>query len=357
MGGDGKVEALLRQWDGENVVVRYDQQTGAWLFIAIHSTLAGPAAGGTRMKVYPDWTDGLQDALRLAEAMTWKLAIPQIPNGGGKAVIALPEGFDPAERDGLLRRYGRLVAQLRGAFLTGPDVGTCAQDMDIIAATAGNYVATGDSSAHAGFFTALGVFTGIEVVCQRLFGSSGLKGRKVLVQGAGSVGGALIGRLLSAGAQVLFTEVDEHAVRRVASEWPTAGFIPPAEAYATHCDIFSPCSLGGVLNRDTIPQLACRAVVGGANNQLAGPEASSLLQQRNILYAPDYVVNIGGAMAVGGLEECGWTLAQTAENVSGHVRQALQRLLDLVAEEAISTPAAALRIAKQSLASLPARDA
>jgi leucine dehydrogenase len=216
------MESLLREWDGETVIVRYDRPTGAWIFIAIHSTRLGPAGGGTRMKSYPDVQAALQDALRLAEGMTYKFATPGIPFGGGKAVIAIPSDFDPQSRPALLRRYGALVHQLGGLFYTGPDVGTSSADMDIIAETGAPYVfartpAAGGAGS-SGPATALGVFTGIRVACEHLFGEASLKGRRVLVQGTGSVGGTLIEYLRAADAEVVFSEVDEDAIRRFRDE-------------------------------------------------------------------------------------------------------------------------------------------
>jgi len=346
------MESLLREWDGETVIVRYDRPTGAWIFIAIHSTRLGPAAGGTRMKSYPDVQAALQDALRLAAGMTYKFAVPGIPWGGGKAVIAIPPNFDPQSRPALLRRYGALVHQLGGLFSTGPDVGTSSADMDIIAETGAPYIfartpAAGGAGS-SGPFTALGVFTGIQVACEHLFGAVSLKGRRVLVQGTGSVGGPLIEHLGAVGAEVLFSEVDEDAIRRFRDELGLK-FVPADTVYITGCDIFAPCALGGVLNANTIPQLKCRAVAGGANNQLAGPEDAESLRARDILYAPDYVINVGGAMAILGLETLGWTQERAEKEVAESVRRALQQIFELAATEGITTETAARHIAEERL--------
>jgi leucine dehydrogenase len=346
------MESLLREWDGETVIVRYDRPTGAWIFIAIHSTRLGPAAGGTRMKSYSDVQAALQDAFRLAAGMSYKFATPGLPFGGGKAVIAIPPDFDPQSRPALLRRYGALVHQLGGLFSTGPDVGTSSADMDIIAQTGAPYVFARTPAAGGagspGPFTALGVFTGIQVACEHLFGEASLEGRRVLVQGTGSVGGALIEHLRAADAKVVFSEVDKDAIRRFRDELGLM-FVPAEAAYTTECDIFAPCALGGVLNANTIPQLKCRVVAGGANNQLASPEDAESLRARGILYAPDYVINVGGAMALVGLEIQGWTQERVEKEVVESVRRALRQVFELAATEGITTNAAAQQIAEERL--------
>jgi leucine dehydrogenase len=348
-----KVETLLRQWDGETVITRFDHATGAWIFMAIHSTRPGPpVSGGTRMKVYPDAEAGLQDALKLSTAMTMKLALAGIAHGGGKTVIALPPDFDPAQRPTLLRTYGLLLKQLGGLFLTGPDVGTSPEDMNIIAETGYPYVfsrtpevgGAGDS----GPGTAVGVLAGIRATCEQLFGCDCLADRRILVQGTGSVGSALIDMLCQAGAEVLFSEVDERAIRRWRDERGLP-FIPANQVYNTPCDIFSPCALGGILNPQTISRLQCRAVVGSANNQLTSPTEAQQLQEKGILYAPDIAVNIGGLMSIIGMEAEGWSRAEAFERVSRTVDCTLRQVYALAAAEGLDTHTAALRLADHRL--------
>lgn len=346
------MESLLSEWDGESVIIRYDQPTGAWIFIAIHSTRLGPAVGGTRIKSYPNIQAALKDALRLAAGMTYKFAVPGMPWGGGKAVIAIPPDFDFQSRLALFRRYGELIGKLGGLYNTAPDVGTSSNDMDIIAETGAPYVfgrtlASGGSGS-SGPATALGVFTAIQVACEYLFGEATVKNRHVLVQGAGSVGGALIELLRAAGADVAFSEVDENNISRYRDE---AGirFIPETDVYSTEYDIFAPCALGSVINATTIPQLKCRAVVGGANNQLAEPEDAEKLKEKDILYAPDYVVNVGGAMAGLGQETLGWTQIQAEKEVVGNIHRALRQVFNLAAKMDITTEAAAQQIAEERL--------
>jgi len=359
------MESLIEDWDGETAVVRYDRPTGAWIFIAIHSTRLGPAVGGTRMKSYPDPSAALRDALRLSKGMTYKLAVPGLPFGGGKAVLATPRRLDPEARHELLRRYGSLVQQLGGSYRTAPDVGTSSEDMDVVAETGAPYVfarteAAGGSGS-SGPATALGVFTGIQAACKHLFGDATLAGRSVLVQGAGSVGGPLIEHLLEAGARVLFSDVDERTIRHfqveLGLELVGGGDAPEEttedvarEAFATECDVFSPCALGGVLNNETIPLLKCKAVVGGANNQLAEPKDEDSLRARGILYAPDYVVNVGGAMAGLAMETRGVARQDAEREVVESVGSVLRRIFELADTEGITNGAAARRIAEERLA-------
>jgi glutamate dehydrogenase/leucine dehydrogenase len=347
------MESLLRHWDGESVTVRYDRPAGAWIFIAIHSTVLGPATGGTRMKSYPGPQAALDDALKLAAGMTYKFAVSDVARGGRKAVICIPGVLDTQARCGLLRRYGKLVHQLGKLFYTGPDVGTSSVDMDIIAETDAPFVfchtpAAGGAGS-SGPVTALGVFTGIQAACEHLFGERSLKGRRVLVQGAGSVGGILIDYLRTAEAEVMFSDVDEAVIGRLRDELGLQ-FVPAEAVYRTECDIFAPCALGGVLNEDTIPQLKCRVVAGGANNQLAGPGDAENLRMRGILYAPDYMINLGAAMAIPGIESLGWSQAEAERRVAETIRGGLRQVFELADKERISSEAAARRIAEERLA-------
>jgi len=261
-------------------------------------------------------------------------------------VLAVPE------REALLRRFGALVQDLAGLFWTGADLGTSAEDMDVIAETGAPYVfsrtpARGGAGG-SGTWTALGVFVAMEMVCERMFGDRSLSGRCVLVQGTGSVGGALIERLVDARAAVSFSDVAPAGVRRYRDELGLP-FVSPDAVFDTPCDLFAPCALGGVWTEATIARLSCRAVVGAANNQLATPEDAARLRARGILYAPDFVVNAGGAIAITGIEAMGWSPARAEQAVRG-IAATLASVLDLAGALNITTDAAARRIAEERLA-------
>jgi leucine dehydrogenase len=346
------METLLGKWDGEEVLIRFDRPSAAWIIIAVHDTHLGPGTGGTRLKHYPGLLAAMQDALKLAESMTYKYAVANFPRGGAKAVIALPDNFEPQHRSDLLRRYGKLVHQLGGFFQTGPDIGTSSEDMDIIAETGAPHIfcrtpakgGAGDS----GPATALGVFRGMQAVCEQIFGDPSLEKKRVMVQGAGSVGGPLINLLYQAGAEVLFSEVDEPTIQHFRDNMGIT-FVAPEKIFDTPCDIFAPCALGGILNKDTIPRLKCLAVAGGANNQLAESADAERLWGRQILYAPDYVINIGGAMAIIGIEAMGWTKAEADKKV-GSVSRTLNHIFATAKAKGINTDTAARHIAKARLA-------
>ncbi len=347
------IASILSNWDGESVVIHKDKPSGATIIIAIHSSRLGPATGGTRMKRYVNLGEALEDAFRLSAGMTYKFAVPNLDRGGGKAVIIVPEDMAAPERSDLLKRYGELIYQLGGLFYTGPDVGTSAADMDIIAKTGHPYIfcrtLESGGAGSPGPYTALGVYTAIQVAYDHLWGQTSLEGCRVLVQGVGSVGRRLIDHLIAAGAEVLFSEVDAEIIGRYQDEVGLQ-FVPPQLVSTTECDIYAPCALGGVLNKETIPQLKCRAVVGGANNQLASPEGAEELMARGILYAPDYVVNVGGALAIPGVELQGWSQAEAKKRVIESVREALFRIFQLSQDEGITTDAAARRLAENNLA-------
>jgi leucine dehydrogenase len=293
------LESLAAGWDGQGVVVRHDRETGSWIFVALHDDSLGPPTGGTRMRCYPSPAAGLADAQRLAAGMTAKWAAIDFPFGGGKAVLAVPGKLEGAPRAHLLRTYGRLLESLQGSFSTGPDLGTTADDMREIRAVT-SYVHGVDPTSGAaedpGPYTARGVFAAIRAALLHTDGSGDLSGRRVLIEGVGSVGTPLGRSLAVAGARLLVSDLDAARAAAFAAE-VGATVVPVADAPRTRCDVYSPCAVGGVLNRRSIPQLACRIVAGSANNQLEEEEDARRLLARGILYAPDYVANAGGALS------------------------------------------------------------
>jgi leucine dehydrogenase len=343
-------EELLREWDGEQAVVRFDRPSGAWMFICIHSTRLGPAGGGTRMRVYPSPAEGLRDGMRLAAGMTRKMAVLGVPFGGGKAVLAVPELPAGEARRDLLLRYGDLVASLGGTFRTAADMNTTAADVDVIGERS-RYV-YGRSTDHggggdSGVGTARGVFHGIRASLRHAFGSDDLAGRSVLVQGVGSVGGHLARNLAETGAELILTDVEAERTAEVASGL-NARTVAPENALETECDVYAPCAVGGTLDSGTIPRLRCRIVAGSANNQLAEPEDAERLRAAGILYAPDYVINAGGVLQLLGLEDLGWDAATLEEHLAG-IGTTLSEIYAAAEAEGITTAEAAERLADARL--------
>jgi leucine dehydrogenase len=343
-------EELLESWDGEQVVIHRDRESGGWIFICMHSTQLGPAAGGTRLKVYDAPADGLRDAMRLSAGMTAKLAVADLGLGGGKAVLAMPKIPEGDERSALLHRYGDIVASLGGSFITSSDVGTGESDMDVIADRTehvfGRSVAKG-GAGDPGPFTAVGVFHGIKASLAHAYGSDDLSGRTVLVQGVGSVGAALAELLGRDGAVVLVADVDAERARTIAASVGGSA-VEAGHAIGTECDVYAPCALGATLSTETVPQLRCRIVAGSANNQLAQPEAADLLRAAGILYAPDYVINAGGAIAINFLELNGRSQADVDAALE-RIGETLRTIYDQADTEGITTAAAADALAAARL--------
>jgi leucine dehydrogenase len=334
-------ESLLASWDGEHAVVRHDPESGAWMFVCVHSTARGPAGGGTRMRVYPAPPDGLADAMRLSEAMTWKMAAAGMPRGGGKAVLAVPELPLGEPRRRLLRRYGELVASLGGSYRTAGDMNISPDDLDVVAETCPWVYGTTRGGGNSGRGTARGTLHAIRATVEQAFGSPDLAGRSVLVQGAGAVGASLARELADAGARVLVSDVDEE---RAAA--PGCETVAPEHALEAEVDVYSPCAVGGTLNADSIPRLSCRAIAGCANNQLAEPEDAERLRERGILYAPDFVVSAGGIIQLIGLEDEGWNEAQLEERLAG-IGDTLKELFAVADAEGITPAQAADRLARR----------
>lgn len=334
----GSIERLIQAWDGEAVVARFDKPTGTWIFVALHDTTLGPAVGGCRMRSYPTPHDGLRDAMRLAEGMTYKWAGIEFPFGGGKSVLAVPGPLRGADRDGLLRRFAGLLNTLRGTYVAGEDLGTTPEDMSVIAEETRYVHARPGKLLDPGPYTALGVFAGIEAAVRHTGANGGeIDGLRVLVQGVGDVGEPLARMLADRGAHLLLCDLEEEKAAALARELD--GTVVRAEdAYATECDVYAPCAVGATLNPGTVEELRCALVAGSANNQLDSPRVADRIAQRGITYVPDYIVNAGGATA----------LPMVAEGASEErIRDRVLRVGETVAEilrrasDAGITPAAA----------------
>lgn len=345
------IEGLLRGWDGEFLVSRFDAVTDTWMLIGVESTGLGPAMGGTRMKPYPTLDDAVRDVLRLAGAMTLKNALAGIPFGGGKAVLAVPELPAGKARWTLMERYGDLVGGLGGAYVTACDMNTTEIDMDVVATRTphvlGRTKAAGGSGSSAPD-TAIGVFHAIRAVSRHAFGADDLAGQTIAIQGVGAVGSALADLLAGAGATLVVADLVPARAHEVAER--TGGTAVGIDRIAaTPCDVLSPCATGGVLSVGTIAELRCGAIAGAANNQLETDADAERLQARGIVYAPDFAVNAGGVIHLAGYETLGWEGSQVAARLAG-IGATVTQVLEMATEEAITTALAAERLARARIA-------
>jgi leucine dehydrogenase len=345
-----KTDSYPEALDHEDVVVRRGRRSGLYTFVAVHSTFRGPSLGGCRLWGYSDARHALRDALRLSRAMTFKSAVADLPLGGGKGVIMTAPG---AELHGELRTaalldFGDAVESLGGRYITAEDVGTSSRDMRVIAQQTQHVAGlparmggSGDPSP----FTALGVESAIRACCQRVFGSSSLRGRSVAVVGLGHVGSRVAKRCARAGAQLVVGDIDQ-GKRRLAEDLG-AQWLEPEQALEAEVDVVAPCALGGVLDRETVPRLRCRIVAGAANNQLAGEFVADLLSAREILWAPDFVVNAGGIINIAE-EQHGYDAGAARRRVR-RIGEILLEIFDRADAEAVTPLAAAMDLARTRL--------
>ena len=284
----------LGEHDYEKVVFCNDNDSGLRAIIAIHDTALGPALGGVRMLPYPTEEEALVDVLRLARGMTYKAAICGVDLGGAKSVVIGDARTD--KNPALLRALGRFIDSLGGEYIAGQDIGTNSHDMAVIRGATRHVACVNESAGGAGDpsrTTAYGVSCGIRAVLKATTGNDSYGGRHIAVQGLGNVGFAVARFCHEAGARLTVTDIVEAAAMKAAKEL-NAEVVAPDAIYDVECDVFSPNSIGAVINDDTIPRLRCPAVCGGANNILAEPRHGDDLTARGIIYGPDFLVNSGG---------------------------------------------------------------
>ena len=353
VGGVTEMNIIERMNDDghEQVAIFSDPGTGLKAIIAIHDTTLGPACGGTRMWPYESEAEAVTDALRLSQAMTYKSAAAGLHFGGGKGVIIGDPRQDKSEA--LMRAYGRFVDTLGGRYLTTTDVGTTGRDLEYIKQETGhvtglsvNLGGSGDTS----IMTGLGLYMGMRACAEEVWGQEGLRGKTVAVQGFGKVASRLCQHLMEEDTRIIVTDVFDDALDR-ARDWGLE-VTAPDSILSADCDIFSPCALGGVLNPQTIPQLQCRVVAGGANNQLLSDGDGEELHRRGILYAPDYIVNAGGIINVEAeMGDAGYSEERAREKTE-RIHEIMGSVIRASQSSEISTAAAAARLAEERLESV-----
>lgn len=283
----------------EQIVFCNDKDTGLKAIIGIHNSVLGPALGGTRMWNYANEWEALNDVLRLSRGMTYKSAITGLDLGGGKAVIIGDAKTDKTPE--MMRKFGEFVNSLSGRYITAEDVGIVTADMDTVRDVT-PYV-TGISESRGGSgnpspVTAYGVYMGMKAAAKYQFGSDKLDGKKILVQGIGHVGETLVDYLTKEGALVQITDINEVRVQEVSKKYNTAIYTG-SDLYTADVDIYAPCALGATINDDTVNKIKAKVIAGAANNQLANENIHGpILQERGILYAPDFLINAGGIINV-----------------------------------------------------------
>jgi len=275
-----------------------DAATGLDALIAVHDATLGPACGGCRVRPYASFEAALDDVTRLSRGMTYKNALGGIPFGGGKAVIIA----DPKTQKtpDMMRAFGRAVDSLDGLYYTAEDSGVTEHDMEIVRSVT-KYVAGIAQKGVGGNpspFTARGVWRGVEAAARAKFGSSSLQDLRVAILGVGAVGMALGELLHEAGAKLVVADVNEAAVEEAVRRFGAMA-VSPEDCIASDVDVFSPCALGGSINKATIGRLKAKIVAGAANNQLLTPDMDRALFDKGVLYAPDYVINAAGVISVG----------------------------------------------------------
>ena len=277
----------------EKVLFVNNEKAGLKAIIAVHNTNLGPAIGGCRLWPYESYDAALFDVLRLSRGMSHKNAVAGLPHGGGKGVIIA----DPSQKtEAMFEAFAEAVNNLGGDYITAEDVNTTCDDAMIMLRKTKHICGLPMNSGDPSPFTARGVWQGIRATAKVALGRDDLEGLTIAVQGLGKVGYDLCRHLHESGAKLIIANRSNKEMAEKAIAEFGAVIVPTEEIYAQECDIFSPNAMGAILNPTTIPQLKCKAVAGGANNQILDDASGEALKARGIFYAPDFVINGGGVI-------------------------------------------------------------
>jgi len=332
----------------EQIVFCHDKDTGLKAIIGIHNTVLGPALGGTRMWQYANEWEALNDVLRLSRGMTYKSAISGLNLGGGKAVIIGNSKTDKTPE--MITKFGEFVNSLSGRYITAEDVGTTTADMDLIREVTPHVTGISESKGGSGNpspVTGYGVYMGIKAAAKFQFGTDNLEGKKVMVQGIGHVGETVVSYLVEEGAIVQIADINEEKLQEVATKYGVTIY-RGNDLYSEEVDIYAPCALGATINDETVHKIKAKVIAGAANNQLADENKHGLiLQERGIVYAPDFLINAGGIINVYG-EIVGYGKDEAMSRTQNIYNTTLQTL-NFAKENHITTHQAAFSVAQQRI--------
>jgi len=339
---------LMRVSDHQNIFICNDKEVGLKAIVAIHDTTLGPAIGGVRMLPYATEAEAIEDALRLSKAITYKASLAGLNLGGGSAIIIGNNRTEKSEV--LMRRFGRFINGLNGNFIASIDVGTTQKDLEYIHAET-NYVAglptSLNGSGDTTVFAAKGVYYGIKAAIKELYGDDNLAGRKIAVQGVGSVGEHLVSLLRAENARVYVSDMTEERKMKIAAKYK-AEPITYSTSFELDADVYAPCALGGTVNPDTVPRMRCKIIAGSANNQLLEEEKTvQLLKDNNILYTPDFLINAGALISC--FSELGGYGADRTDHLIRYIYTATRHVIQKSKEENISTYQAAKELAEKRI--------
>jgi leucine dehydrogenase len=329
----------------DRVMAVQDRNSGLNAWIALHQMRRGPAYGGVRVWHYRGEDEAMRDALRLAQAMTYKCVLAGVPGSGGKTVVMVDRLRD---REQAMVVLGQVIESLGGAYQAGPDVGFTAADEAALRRSTTHVASFGGETGlggvrTAGEATAEGAEWGIRAALAHL-GTDTLEGATVALQGVGAVGRALARRLLAAGVRVIAADPDSVAAAAAADMG--VEMVDPDGLLDVECDVLAPCALGGVLHDISIPRLRTRVVAGVANNVLAAPSHADRLGERDILFVPDFVLNAGALIEGSGYARTGRRDWSEALQGIGTTVSAVLRRADA---ESRSTVEAALLTAQERI--------
>jgi len=305
-----------------------DPSVGLIGFISIHNTNLGPAVGGTRFWFYENERVALRDGLRLSRAMTYKCAIAGVPFGGAKAVLMAPSA-DLKKTDAYLNSYAEIVNTLGEIFYTGEDVGLNEHDIKVLAASGKTIVGRPGVGGLPAYWAGLSVFVSMQAAVKKLFNKDSFSGLSVAIKGVGGLGIELAEMLYKDGAKIFISDINPERIKLAEQRKLEFETVHPAEIHKQKVDIYAPCAMGDEFTSDTIEELSCKIICGGANNQLASGEEGKKLFQKNILYIPDYLANSGGLInVVDELKEGGYSAERVTQNINN-----LKNTVDLIIDQ------------------------
>jgi len=317
----------MRRNNSRELLFFEEQKLALKAIIAIDSIVLGPANASAKLFNYASEDDAISDALDIAYYNSLRAALLHRSLGGGSIVLM---GVPEVKNEIYFRALGIFLNRWNGKLFMTKSKGVSYSDLNFVRRE--SEFLLGLDEKHNGLgqiygTRARGMIWGLRAAAKEKFDNNSLKGLRVVVHGIGDLGSELVKELIAEGAEITICDRIYDRIKVVQDKERNIKIVRPEDVYKEPCDLFLSCATEKLMRAEDILDLQCKILTGSTNQILQTPEDDELLNQKNIMYLPGYIINGGDIIQLSNeLEGYG------KEKVESELSDIYYNTLDLIQE-------------------------